>query len=84
MATASGVIVLFPANQVNGEDIEIRDPASGEVLMTWHGLAPAEPESEGKPNYLSDFRLVENSGQEDIGAFAVTSGFGIEPHVKRS
>ena len=83
--TASGVIGLFPANQVNGEDIEIRDPASGEVLMTWHGLRQQNQKAEGKPNYcLSDFVLSKDSGQQDyIGAFAVTGGLGIEPHVKR-
>jgi 5-methyltetrahydrofolate--homocysteine methyltransferase len=83
--TASGVIGLFPANQVNGEDIEIRNPASGEVLMHWHGLRQQNQKADGKPNYcLSDFVLPKDSGTQDyIGAFAVTGGLGIEPHVKR-
>ncbi len=83
--TASGVIGLFPANRINDEDIEIRDPASGAVLMTWRGLRQQNQKAAGKPNYcLADFIVAAETGRQDyIGAFAVTGGLGIEPHVKR-
>lgn len=53
--------------------------------MTWHGLRQQNQKADGKPNYcLSDFVLSKDSGKQDyIGAFAVTGGLGIEPHVKR-
>src|SRR5688572_1372635 len=37
--TANGVLALYPAAQVNGDDIEFyRDDARTERLMTWHNL----------------------------------------------
>ena len=37
--TASGVLGLYPAAQVNDDDIEIySDESRSEVLMTWRGL----------------------------------------------
>ena len=37
--TANGVIGLYPANSVNGDDIEIyTDETRSEVALTWHGL----------------------------------------------
>ncbi|UXY15061.1 methionine synthase [Chitiniphilus purpureus] len=80
---ANGVIGLFPANSIN-EDIEIYDPASGQVLMTWHTLRQQNVKAAGKPNWcLADFIAPKASGKQDyIGAFAVTGGIGIDPHVK--
>jgi 5-methyltetrahydrofolate--homocysteine methyltransferase len=88
--TANAVIGLFPAASVNGEDVELYDPDSGEKLLTWVGVrqqipkAAANP-SDYKPNWaLSDFIASKDSGVPDyIGAFAVTAGLGIEPHVQK-
>ncbi|MDR3429738.1 methionine synthase [Silvimonas sp.] len=82
--SANGVVGLFPANSVHGEDIEIYDPASGNTLMTWHNLRQQNVKAAGKPNWcLADFIAPKDSGKTDyIGAFAVTGGIGIDPHVK--
>ncbi|WP_283151273.1 methionine synthase [Silvimonas soli] len=82
--STNGVVGLFPANSVNGEDIEIYDPATGNTLMTWHNLRQQNVKAAGKPNWcLADFIAPKDSGKTDyIGAFAVTGGIGIDPHVK--
>ncbi|WP_046156040.1 methionine synthase [Chromobacterium vaccinii] len=82
---ANAVIGLFPANSVNGDDIEIRNPDNSASLMTWVGLRQQLPKMDGKANWaLADYIAPRDSGVEDyIGAFAVTAGIGIEPHVKR-
>ncbi|MBB5191889.1 5-methyltetrahydrofolate--homocysteine methyltransferase [Silvimonas terrae] len=82
--TASGVIGLWPANSV-GDDIEVYDPQTGEKLMAWHTLRQQNAKAAGKPNWaLADFTAPKESGKTDyIGAFAVTGGLNIEPHVKR-
>ena len=82
---ARGVIGLFPANSVDDEDIELYDPASGEKLMTWHGLRQQNQKAAGKPNWsLADFVAPKESGKTDyLGAFAVTAGLGIDEHVAR-
>ncbi|MBB5017122.1 5-methyltetrahydrofolate--homocysteine methyltransferase [Chitinivorax tropicus] len=81
---ANGVIGLFPANSV-GDDIECYDPDTGETLLTWHNLRQQNQKAEGKPNYcLADFIAPKSSGRQDyLGAFAVTAGLNIEPHVAR-
>ncbi len=86
--TASGVFGLYPAAQVNDDDIEIySDESRTEVLMTWHGLRmqSERPVVDGvkRPNRcLSDFIAPKQlkSGQvpDYIGLFAVTAGLGIE------
>jgi 5-methyltetrahydrofolate--homocysteine methyltransferase len=83
--TASAVFGLFPANSVNGEDIEIyADESRGKILMTWHNLRQQNVKPTGKPNLcLADFVAPKNSGVKDyIGAFAVTAGLGIEKHLE--
>ncbi len=83
--TASGVVGLFPANSVNGEDIELYDPETGATLMTWHNLRQQNQKAAGKPNWcLADFVAPKESGKADyLGAFAVTAGLGIDAHVAR-
>ena len=53
--------------------------------MTWHTLRQQNAKAEGKPNWcLADFVAPKSSGKQDyLGAFAVTAGLGIEPHVAR-
>ncbi|MGH8642892.1 MAG: methionine synthase, partial [Burkholderiales bacterium] len=81
---ASAVFGLFPAASVNSEDIEIYgDPARRNVLMTWHNLRQQNVKPTGNPNLcLADFVAPRGSGVRDhIGAFAVTTGVGIEKRL---
>ena len=75
--SANGVFGLFPAAQVNGDDIEIyKDARSREVLMTWHNLRQQNHKPTGRDNQcLADFIAPKGSGVADhIGAFAVSTG----------
>jgi 5-methyltetrahydrofolate--homocysteine methyltransferase len=81
---ANAVIGLFPANSV-GDDIEIyTDESRSRVAMRIHNLRQQSQKPTGKPNYcLADFVAPKGSGVKDyIGAFAATSGIGIEARVK--
>jgi len=78
--TANAVIALLPANAV-GDDIELyTDDARSEVALTWRNLRQQNERPAGKPNYcLADFVAPKASGIADyLGAFAVTTGLGIE------
>ena len=80
---ANGVVGLFPASQVNGDDIEIYRPeGGGEALMTWRNLRQQNHKPEGRANLcLADFVAPKSSGVRDwIGAFAVSAG-GIDERV---
>jgi 5-methyltetrahydrofolate--homocysteine methyltransferase len=81
--TMHGVFGLFPAAQVNGDDIEIyADQGRRDVLMTWHNLRQQNVKPSGRPNLcLADFVAPKASGVEDwVGAFAVSAG-SIEARV---
>jgi 5-methyltetrahydrofolate--homocysteine methyltransferase len=78
--TANGVVALLPANAV-GDDIELyADDSRRTVAMTWRNLRQQNERPPGKPNYcLADFVAPKESGVGDyLGAFAVTTGLGIE------
>jgi 5-methyltetrahydrofolate--homocysteine methyltransferase len=92
--TANAVFGLFPANSVTvdrglgglGDDIEIyADDTRKNVLMTWHNLRQQTRKPDDIPNYcLADYVAPRETGVKDyIGAFAVTSGIGIEKHVEQ-
>jgi 5-methyltetrahydrofolate--homocysteine methyltransferase len=71
---AHGVIALYPAAQVNGDDIEIYgDAQRRDVLMTWHNLRQQNHKPEGRPNLcLADFVAPKERRLNDwLGAFAV-------------
>ena len=81
---ANAVVGLFPANSA-GDDIEVyTDESRSRVAMRFHNLRQQAQKPTGKPNYcLADFVAPNGSGVKDyIGAFAVTSGIGIEARVK--
>ncbi len=83
---ARAVFGLFPANQVNDDDIELyTDETRSEVLMTLHHLRQQNQKPPGRPNRcLADFVAPKDTGLNDyIGAFAVTTGLGIDEHVQR-
>lgn len=82
---ARAVIGLFPANSVE-DDIEIyTDESRYTVLAVNHSLRQQNKKAEGQPNFaLADFVAPKSSGRADyMGAFAVTAGIGIEPHLER-
>jgi 5-methyltetrahydrofolate--homocysteine methyltransferase len=76
---AKGIYGIFPANQVNDDDIELRDE-NGKVLEKFLTLRQQSQKTKGAPNIaLADFILPKDSGVTDyMGAFCVTTGFGID------
>jgi 5-methyltetrahydrofolate--homocysteine methyltransferase len=82
--TANAVFGLFPANSVNSDDIEIyADDKRKQVAMTWHNLRQQTKKPADIPNYcLADFIAPKESKVKDyVGAFAVTTGIGIDARV---
>jgi 5-methyltetrahydrofolate--homocysteine methyltransferase len=82
---ANGVLGLFPAAQVNGDDIEIyRNESRSEVAMTWHNLRQQNRKPTGRANQcLADFVAPKQAGVADwIGAFAVAVG-GFEARLRQ-
>ncbi|MNX17951.1 Methionine synthase [compost metagenome] len=77
--TAKGIYGIFPANQVNDDDIELRDE-SGNVLEKFLTLRQQSQKTKGAPNIaLADFIAPKESGKTDyMGAFCVTTGFGVD------
>ncbi|MCL1633756.1 methionine synthase [Luteimonas sp. SX5] len=85
--TAKAVFGLWPANSV-GDDVEVAcvgaEPSSAKTT-TLHFLRQQVDKPVERPDFcLADFIAPKSSGKPDwIGAFAVTAGIGIEPHVAR-
>jgi len=81
---ASGVFGLYPAAQVNDDDIEIyTDESRSEVLMRWHGLRmqSERPVVDGirRPNRcLADYIAPKGGVPDYIGLFAVTAGLNVD------
>jgi len=91
--SARGAFGLWPANSV-GDDIEVyaahtqSQEDSGThsgLLATLCCLRQQADKPPGRPNLcLADFIAPKASGRSDhIGAFAVTTGIGIEAHIAR-
>ncbi|MBI1214991.1 MAG: methionine synthase [Alphaproteobacteria bacterium] len=79
-----GVLGLFPAASI-GEDIVIFEDETRKAEKTRvYGLRQQIRKEKDKPDYcLSDFVAPAQSGLKDyVGAFAVTSGDGLEDIVK--
>jgi 5-methyltetrahydrofolate--homocysteine methyltransferase len=82
---AHGVFGFFPANSV-GDDIELyADENRHKPFTVIHTLRQQMLKPPGRPNLaLSDFVAPKDSGVRDyVGAFAVTTGAGIEALVSR-
>lgn len=80
---ANGVFGFFPANSI-GDDLEIyADESRQEVIATFRMLRQQTRKSSGKANLcLADFIAPKISGVPDyLGAFAVTSGLGMEEQL---
>ena len=87
--TAKAVVGLYPANQVNEDDIAVYDESGKKEIMKFHTLRQQTKKPQGQHNIaLSDFikpKAVTSSEVETdfIGAFACCTGFGIDAHVKK-
>jgi 5-methyltetrahydrofolate--homocysteine methyltransferase len=81
---ARAVIGLFPANTINDDDVELyTDDTRTGVRTVFHFLRQQMNRRKQSPNYsLADFIAPKESGVKDyMGAFAVTTGIGIEDRV---
>lgn len=76
---AKGIFGIFPANTVNDDDISLSGEA-GEPLVTFLSLRQQSQKTKGAPNIaLADFVAPVESGKQDyMGAFCVTTGFGVD------
>ena len=76
---AKGVYGIFPANQVNDDDIAVYDE-NGNELVTFLTLRQQSQKTKGAPNIaLADFVCPKETGKTDyVGAFCVTTGFGVD------
>lgn len=81
---ARAVIGFWPANQVNHDDIEVRDDQD-KPLATLHHLRQQTIKPDGKPNLsLADFVAPKESGVTDyVGGFITTAGIGAEELAKQ-
>ena len=77
---AKAVIGFFPAASKEDDVVLFTDDNRNKQLETLHHLRQQNMKAPGRPNYcLSDFIAPVESGKADyIGAFAVTTGVGIE------
>jgi 5-methyltetrahydrofolate--homocysteine methyltransferase len=83
--SAKGVVGIFAANS-EGDDIEIYSDVNRiKTLYTQRTLRQQTKKAQSQPNFaLADFIAPKESGTIDyIGAFAVTSGIGINPHIEK-
>ena len=81
---ARGVMAFFPA-QSEGDDILLyEDERRKKIKARIHCLRQQASRSDGQPNRcLSDFVAPLSSGKRDyLGAFAVTTGHGVEEWAK--
>ncbi len=79
------VVGVFPAHS-SGDDIEVYPSEEREVpIAVLHHLRQQKGKPAGQPqDCLADFIAPRGSGVDDwVGAFAVTTGIGIEEHLAR-
>ena len=84
--TANGVAGFWPANTIGDDDIELyADEDRTERLAILHTLRQQMARGKGRANTaLADFIAPRETGLADyIGGFAVTTGLGEEPHLRR-
>lgn len=87
--TARAVIGIYPAHTVGEDDIEVYDVAAKNCLAKFHSIRQQTKKPAGQFNIaLSDFVKPKNgsvttSGCDYVGAFALTTGIGIEEHIAR-
>lgn len=92
--TAKAVIGIYPAGQVNEDDIAVFDNEGKKQIETFHTLRQQTKKPAGQYNIaLADFvkpaviaseeRTKQSHPTDYIGAFACCTGFGIDEHVAR-
>ena len=82
--TANAVVGFWPANSVDADDIALwRDASRRDRLATFVTLRQQMAKPDGRPNLaLADFVAPVETGLADhVGAFAVTSGHGLDELV---
>ncbi len=82
---ANAVIGIYPANTINEDDIEVLAENGKDIKAVFHGIRQQTKKPAGQFNTaLSDFIAPKTSGKTDyVGAFALTTGIGIDEHVAR-
>jgi 5-methyltetrahydrofolate--homocysteine methyltransferase len=82
--TAKAVLGFFPANS-DGDDIKLyADEVRTESHTTLHHLRQQMDRNKQQANFcLADFIAPEGEQPDWLGSFAVSTGFGIEPHIKQ-
>lgn len=82
--TANAVYGIFPANSQDDDIIIYKDDSRTTEAAMFVNLRNQTKKDKGIPNLcLSDFICQKKSGIDDyVGAFAVTSGLGIEEKIK--
>ncbi|MDO9000502.1 MAG: methionine synthase [Bacteroidota bacterium] len=90
---ANAVIGIYPANTINDDDIEVLDETKKAVKCKFHSIRQQTKKPAGQYNIaLADFVKPRSSssplgrteeGLDYIGSFALTTGIGIDEHVKR-
>ncbi|MBL7931896.1 MAG: methionine synthase [Bacteroidia bacterium] len=81
---ANAVIGIYPANSINDDDIEVTYENGKSHRYVFHSIRQQTKKPAGQYNLaLADFIKPKNYGSDYIGAFAVTTGIGIDEHVAR-
>ena len=81
--TAKGAFGIFPANAQENDTILLKDDKGRPFMQLNHLRQQVKKASGRQYNCLSDFIAPESAKMKDyIGAFAVTTGIGIEKWVK--
>lgn len=77
--SAKGILGIFPANQVNDDDIQLY-LENGEEVEKFLTLRQQSQKTKGAPNIaLADFIAPIETGKQDyMGAFCVSTGFGVD------
>lgn len=82
---AEGVLGFWPANSEGDDVVLYTDETRTQVLAKLYGLREQADKDDGAYLCLSDFVAPKASGVADyVGAFAVSSGFGLEKIVARA
>jgi len=81
---ARGVYGFWPANTVGDDIVVYKDDARAAILVRFHMLRQQQLMADGRPNLsLADFVAPKDSFAPDyIGAFAVTTGIGLDNVVR--
>jgi len=81
--TARAVVGIYPANAVDDDDIEVYDVNSKNTLCKFHSIRQQTKKPSGQYNVaLADF-IAPKGTSDYLGSFALTTGIGIDEHVKR-